>query len=115
MVQEVLINATCRRAALAEVKQYRACGGVRTRPYGFSEREGLGARGGVVPRPYGFNGREELGSRVRYRVSQPCSSTMGPKSVAGGNPGAASVEARMTEWALQGTEEGQGGAQGIRR
>ena len=68
-----------------------------------------------MPWPYGFNGREGLGSRVRYRVSQPCSSTMGPKSVAGGNPGAASVEVRMTKWALQGTKERPDGARRIRR
>lgn len=68
-----------------------------------------------MPRPYGFNGREGLGSRVRHRVSRPCSSTMGPKSAAGGNPGAASVKVRKTSWALQGTKEGPDGARRIRR
>ena len=36
---------------------------------------------------------------------QPCSRTMGSKSAAGGNPGAASVEARVTRWPRQGTNK----------
>ena len=42
-----------------------------------------------------YGEREGLDSRVRNRVSQPCSLTMRSKSAAGGNPGAASVEARV--------------------
>ncbi len=65
-----------------------------------NEEEPVGGRLSYGRMDYGE--REGLDSRVRNRVSQPCSRTMRSKSAAGGNPGAASVEARVTNWTQQG-------------